>query len=163
MASTPFHGGFGLLTLHGVPKPAYRAFQLLHALGTERLVVQRTAGDAGTLELFASRRSGAITVLLYNHDVPRTPMRGETVTVELKGLRGTTGAFVERIDEEHANPHRRWIEMGSPEYPDADEVAELVSASRLQREALEPVRAPEGLSVALTVPPHGVAAVTIGT
>ena len=26
--SKPFHDGFGLLTLHGVPKPIYRAFQL---------------------------------------------------------------------------------------------------------------------------------------
>ena len=26
-ASLPFHGGFGLLNIHGIPKPAYRAFQ----------------------------------------------------------------------------------------------------------------------------------------
>ena len=37
--SVPFHGGFGLLTLHGIAKPVYRAFQLLHELGDERLLV----------------------------------------------------------------------------------------------------------------------------
>ncbi|MGH8527754.1 MAG: GH39 family glycosyl hydrolase, partial [Gammaproteobacteria bacterium] len=37
--SVPFHGGFGLLNLHGIAKPTYRAFQLLHELGTERLLV----------------------------------------------------------------------------------------------------------------------------
>ena len=31
--SMPFHGGFGLLNLHGIPKPTYRAFELLHQLG----------------------------------------------------------------------------------------------------------------------------------
>ena len=31
--SVPFHGGFGLLNLHGIAKPTYRAFELLHKLG----------------------------------------------------------------------------------------------------------------------------------
>ena len=32
--SVPFQGGFGLLNIHGIAKPAYRAYQLLHELGT---------------------------------------------------------------------------------------------------------------------------------
>jgi hypothetical protein len=32
-----FNGNFGLVNVHGVPKPAYRAFQLLHELGDELL------------------------------------------------------------------------------------------------------------------------------
>ena len=39
MAATAFQGGFGLLTLQGVPKPSFRAFELLHRLGTEALPV----------------------------------------------------------------------------------------------------------------------------
>jgi xylan 1,4-beta-xylosidase len=35
-----FHGMFGLINLHGVPKPSYRAYQLLHETGTARLQVQ---------------------------------------------------------------------------------------------------------------------------
>ncbi|WP_352595202.1 GH39 family glycosyl hydrolase [Mesorhizobium australicum] len=38
--SLPFHGGFGLMNLHGVAKPAYRAFEMLHGLGTEILSTQ---------------------------------------------------------------------------------------------------------------------------
>ena len=38
----PFHGGFGLMTVHGTPKPAYRAFQLLHGAGDKRLPVVGT-------------------------------------------------------------------------------------------------------------------------
>ena len=33
--SVPFQGGFGLLNIHGIAKPAYRAYELLHELGTE--------------------------------------------------------------------------------------------------------------------------------
>src|SRR5476651_1687358 len=29
-SSLPFHGGFGLLNIYGVPKPSYRAYELLH-------------------------------------------------------------------------------------------------------------------------------------
>ena len=38
--SVPFHGGFGLLNLHGIAKPAYRAYQLLHGLGTDLMPVE---------------------------------------------------------------------------------------------------------------------------
>ena len=40
--SVPFQGGFGLLNIHGIAKPAYRAFELLHALGTEMMPVDGT-------------------------------------------------------------------------------------------------------------------------
>ena len=33
--SVPFQGGFGLLNIHGIAKPSYRAYELLHGLGTE--------------------------------------------------------------------------------------------------------------------------------
>jgi xylan 1,4-beta-xylosidase len=51
--SVPFHGGFGLLNLHGVPKPAYRTFELLHRLGEELLPV---AGSHATVDAWVVRR-----------------------------------------------------------------------------------------------------------
>jgi len=33
----PFHDGFGLNTVVGVPKPAYRAFQMLHEIGQDKV------------------------------------------------------------------------------------------------------------------------------
>ena len=40
--SLPFHGGFGLLNIHGIAKPAYRAYELLHRVGTELLALEGT-------------------------------------------------------------------------------------------------------------------------
>jgi xylan 1,4-beta-xylosidase len=37
--AVPFQGGFGLLTFQGIAKPVYRAFELLHRLGTSLLPV----------------------------------------------------------------------------------------------------------------------------
>jgi len=36
-----FHGGFGLMAIYQIPKPTYRAFQLLHETGTERVKVTK--------------------------------------------------------------------------------------------------------------------------
>ncbi len=49
MPATAFQGGFGLLTLQGVAKPSYRAFELLHRLGVEELPVDGVARNGGCL------------------------------------------------------------------------------------------------------------------
>ena len=184
MPSQPFHGGFGLLALHGVPKPAYRAFQLLHRAGDRRLPVGATApypyclaeGDGlsgvsaaphPTLEVLATRRDHSIQVLLYNHNVPLAPIAAEAVHVALSGLTGPAAlqATVLRIDNDHANPKRRWQELGSPEYPNAAMVGELLRASELRPETLTSHRDSNSSAARgafdLTIPPHGVAALEI--
>jgi xylan 1,4-beta-xylosidase len=60
----PFHGGFGLLTVGGTPKPSYRAFQLLHGTGTERHPVKSASssdclGDVGVLATTLSSAANA--------------------------------------------------------------------------------------------------------
>lgn len=42
--TVPFHDGYGLLTVNGIPKPAYRAFQLLHRLGNSSIAAKWDAG-----------------------------------------------------------------------------------------------------------------------
>jgi xylan 1,4-beta-xylosidase len=66
--SMPFHGGFGLLNLNGVPKPVYRAFQLLHQLGTEQFPV---ADTHATVDVWMIRKGRSITVFI----TPTTPSR----------------------------------------------------------------------------------------
>ncbi len=78
--SIPFHGGFGLLNLHGVPKPVYRAFQLLHGLGRDRLPVN---GAHETVDAWIVRKDASITVLLTNHAQPRHDIATQLVEVHL--------------------------------------------------------------------------------
>jgi xylan 1,4-beta-xylosidase len=52
--SVPFHGGFGLLNLYGIAKPAYRAFQLLHQLGDELLEID---GAHSTMNAWVVRKT----------------------------------------------------------------------------------------------------------
>jgi xylan 1,4-beta-xylosidase len=156
--SVPFHGGFGLTNLHGIPKPAYRAFELLHRLGTERLPVD---GAHETVDAWVVRKGHSLTALLTNHQLPRRPVETEQVQVKLSNAPRGCYAYVERIDGAHANAKRTWREMGEPEYLSAAEVEHLQEASRVWKEPLPCAYVNESLYLDITLPPHAVAAVTV--
>jgi xylan 1,4-beta-xylosidase len=155
--SLPFHGGFGLLTLHGIAKPTYRAFELLHRLGNEQLPLE---GAHPTVDAWAARCDDQLTVLLTNHALPRQPIAAQTVHLELPGARPPQAVLLERIDDDHANARAAWLRMGAPEYPNTAQLEQLEQASRLA--ALpQPWDYHEGtLHVRIELPAHGVAALT---
>jgi xylan 1,4-beta-xylosidase len=154
----PFQGGFGLLTIHGVAKPSYRAFELLHHLGREPCLVD---GLHQTVDCWVVRRPGAVTVLLSNHALPRHPIQTEQVQVRLTGGAAPSVVIVERIDEVHANAKRCWLDMGKPEFPSSKQVEQLCEASQMTRDA-QPWKYEEGTIILdLALPPHAVAAVTV--
>jgi xylan 1,4-beta-xylosidase len=156
--SVPFHGGFGLLTLHGIPKPTYRAFQLLHGLGHERLLVD---GLHHTVDGWVVRGDRDVTILLTNHALPRHAIDTEHVQVTLAGAARARRAFAERIDRDHANPRRDWSDAGSPEYVDPAQLEHLRRASQVSREPIRWSRAGDAVRFKLTLPPHAVAALTV--
>jgi xylan 1,4-beta-xylosidase len=156
--SVPFHGGFGLLNLQGIAKPTYRAFQLLHRLGTERLAVE---GSHPTVDAWAVRDRRRLTVLLTNHGLPKKPIATEQVHVRLENAGKPLSATVERIDDCHANPRKLWREMGEPTYPTAAALERLDSASKLVREPQSWKSDAEAILLDLELPPHAVAAVTL--
>src|SRR2546430_16801725 len=78
LPSVPFHGGFGLLNLHGIPKPVYRAFELLHGLGNELLLVD---GIHHSVDAWVARKGNDVTVLLTNHALPRHLIGTEHILV----------------------------------------------------------------------------------
>jgi xylan 1,4-beta-xylosidase len=156
--SEPFHGGFGLLNLHGVPKPTYRAFELLHRLGQERLPVE---GSHPTVDAWAVRRGGSLTVLLTNHALPRQPIAVQRVRLELADAPAPRSATLERIDDGHANAPAAWVAMGRPEYLDATHVERLEAASRLMPEAPPCVYEGGTARFEFDLPPHAVAALTV--
>lgn len=42
-----------------------------------------------------------------------------------------------RIDDTHANPQARWIELGSPKVPDSGQMKDLMVASQVSSEAID--------------------------
>ena len=160
-----FHGGFGLLTVYGTPKPAFRAFQLLHEAGEERLAVNaaaitssggETCTDGGVLATVAN---GTLNLFLYNHLVSGLTGSTCTLTVTLKGPHAQVpSSFVTRIDQRNANPKAAFLAMGSPDSPSKEQIQQLESASEL---VWKPLPESEGVSIhgtseiSVEVPPHG--------
>jgi xylan 1,4-beta-xylosidase len=157
----PFHGGFGLMTLHGIPKPTYRAFELVHRLGRERLLVDGLHQTVDAWVVRDNRENRGVTVVLTNHALPRHAIDTERVQVTLVRAAEPRQAFAERIDRDHANPKREWCGAGSPEYLDPAGLEQLQTASRVSREPVRCDHADGTLRFEMTLPPHAVGAVTL--
>src|SRR5262245_2479791 len=169
LPSAPFHGGFGLMNLHGVPKPVYRAFQLLREIGTEQLLVDglHETVDCAVIrsDRATPRASGgggaSFTVLLSNHATPGHSIETERIALRIDHAPEPLRASVTRIDAEHVNPKRAWEEMGRPEYLTSKEVEKLQDASSLAEERQTWTCDGGTIRLETTLPPHGVAALTV--
>ena len=168
----PFSGSFGLQTIHGIKKPAYRLLEVLHEVGTTRLPLTVTGASAGVGGIVVTGgRRGGLDVLLFNHSVPSgtegvppTPAQPARLTIVLRGLPAEGArARIRRIDADHANPYRRWVELGSPEYPSRRQLRSIAEASELEAERLDLQRDPASGDAAftLTLPAEAVAAVHV--
>ncbi|MCT6854648.1 MAG: hypothetical protein M3Z94_08170, partial [Lactobacillus panisapium] len=149
-----FHGGFGLQTVDGIEKPVYRIFEIFHQLGTSRVKV--TADQEKTAEVLATRKANDLQLVVYNHNVPSGKIQTEKVAIDLASSQSDT-CLVQRIDDDHANPIKEWVKMGSPEYLKQDEVEQLKQAALLQNEQLT---ISDG-RLELKMPPHSCAFVTV--
>lgn len=158
LSSVPFHGGFGLLNIHGIAKPAYRAYQLLHRLGFEQLPV---AGSHATVDVWVVRGNDQVTVLATNSALPRHPIANEQVCVSLTQAARPTAVTIARIDAENANVKRCWLAMGAPEYLSVQQVQMLNGASELQYREQPWDFANGTIELTFALPAQAVAAVTL--
>ncbi|MGH8191750.1 MAG: GH39 family glycosyl hydrolase [Rhodanobacteraceae bacterium] len=154
----PFHGGFGLMNIQGIPKPAYRAFEILHRLGEERFPVE---GSHKTVQVWAVRGGDVVTVVIVNLALPKHPIEEETVEIELFGVPKIAAAQARRIDAHHANAKAKWKLQGEPRYPSPAEVDVMIEASRLQPEDVDLVVDGKALRFEITLPPQSVVSVEL--
>lgn len=154
----PFHGGFGLLTVHGIAKPAFRAFELLHQLGERQSLVD---GLHETVDCSVISKDSSVTIVLTNHTTPGHSIETEQLEIKLDNAREPVAAHIQRIDADHANPKRLWKEMGRPEYLQPKELEQLHEASRLEKER-QPISYKGGsIFLKVKLPAHAVAVITI--
>ncbi|MDR2382088.1 MAG: hypothetical protein LBE08_13150 [Bifidobacteriaceae bacterium] len=137
----PLHGGFGLITRWGNPKPTYRAFEMLNGLGDELLA--RTTGAVVSREA----GTGKVSAVVYHYpdEVARTVPPSmdaagvgrsiaeatlaqgteRDLSLAIDGLSPSSRFAVTSIDAVAGNIVAAWQAMGSP-----------LNLSRLQSEAL---------------------------
>ena len=151
MPQGQFYGGFGLLSTRGIAKPAYRAFQFLHQMGTQRLPLE-IDGD-GLVEAVATFDEGQLKILLYQHQVPLKPIQTEQVKIKLIGSSSLTRIEAQIISDDHGHAPSLWNEWGRPDHVTAEQedALHLASVPLVEHHLIN-----EQSEVELSVPAHGV-------
>ena len=129
LGGAPFYGGYGLLTVNGVAKPAYRAFEMLATAGDQRLPVKvggqewSPSPDTTPITVFATTHSsgsavGAKGLQLFasnfwpEHGATSDPRPPNATTVEVAIANLPTNiktAQLFRIDDNVTNPYTTWL------------------------------------------------------
>jgi len=161
---TPFYGGFGLMAADNIPKPTLNIFALLHKLGERRIAL------ASESALATETANGGVVVALWNYAPPTgtgpayTMPQGpagpaKTFTLEMKGVSGSAGVDVWRVDDDHGNVLKAFDAMGRPP---GDLTPEQVAKLRVAGAMAPPEHMKlKGGKLELTVPAHGLALVMV--
>ena len=151
IVKTPFYGGYGLIAERGIPKPAYNAFLTLHRLGEQRISVNSDS-------LLATKRSdGSYAIAIWNYAEPN--QKGPTRTFDLNFTgKDVKQALLYRVDDEHGDARKTYVNMGSPRYPTVKQIRDLQKAAELP--APDPMKIRDR-RLAISIPAHGLALVEI--
>jgi len=117
-----FHGGFGMINIHDIPKPTYHMFHFFSQLGTT--VLDRTPNS-----LFTRRDDGHLVGVLWNPcDRGRKAPRLECRLRLPNGVSYTARTLM--VDELNANPYRTWELLGRDRNPSRRQVELLRESAR---------------------------------
>lgn len=141
--ASAFHGNYGMLSLHGLRKPIYHAFQLLSRLGTQRVPVTGS-GLNPEVNAIATRAGERRSVLVYV--TTANEARGRLV-IRLPGV--PTGARLTRVCDGENDIIAEWRSLGAPAY--------------LTRDQQQHLHARNGLSSTSITEIDGVAQLTLDT
>ncbi len=134
-ALTPFEGGFGLINLEGIKKPAFFAYSFLNQLGDEELVNQ------DDLSWVTRDKAGGIQALFWDltdlrgNDPaddwdffrrPLVPKSKGAVTLKLHDLKpGRYHLSISRVGYEQNDAYTAYLKMGHPSQISPAQVAAL--------------------------------------
>ncbi|GCE16108.1 GH39 family glycosyl hydrolase [Tengunoibacter tsumagoiensis] len=165
-----FHGGFGMINFQGIVKPTFHAYRFLHLLGDEELY----RGEGGIFTRHS--QNNAISGLLYHYPtelttaIPtaETPADAErilrigctrTVHLELTDLMPGTPFLIEIVDEHHGFAYHIWQELGCPEHPTREQIAELKAGAWNTKKIYVSADEQGNLSLDLSLEPWSLASI----
>jgi xylan 1,4-beta-xylosidase len=151
------HGGFGLQTVGGLPKPRFHAMSLLSRLGPVELPVSLEGDGGGSLvEAWASRDRDRIAILLWNLTLDQSKAAGSpdldrTIKLTLPGVDPAWQATATRLAPNGSGDLVAVAsELGVGDWPTDEQWVELVERSRLQVDVVE--REGDELTLSLPMP-----------
>jgi xylan 1,4-beta-xylosidase len=111
--------------------------------------------------VWAIRKENQLTLLAVNHALPGHSVSTEHVEISLSEISQPQQCYIERIDEDHANPRRTWLEMGSPEYLSMLDVERLQASSQLIKEPQSWSLEGDNVNFRFDLAPHSIAVITL--
>ncbi|QXU39947.1 beta-xylosidase [Pedobacter sp. D749] len=142
----PWFAGFRDLATNGVDKPVLNVFRMFGQMKGNRVEaisnrmynlnaildssIRKPQTDIGVL---ATKAEKTAAVLLWNyHDEDKTDSK-DLISILLNKLPAKTVMVIEyRIDTENSNSYSEWKKMGSPQNPDAKQIAALEKSGQLK-------------------------------
>ena len=127
-----FHGGFGMMTQHGIPKPIFHALRLLGQAGDERLELPGALDGEVSVAAFRDEADTRLTVLATKQNLHHFAGQADPATpVEIEVELAAKPQCVQlcRIDEDHGNPLKCWQAMGEPEDMTPAQVQQVIAES----------------------------------
>ncbi len=147
----PFYGGYGLIAVDGIPKPAFNAFAMLHDLGTERIPLRSDS-------IIATRRADKSLVLAVWNYVPADQIGSpKQVEVTIEHVSQFHRVRVRLLDQDHGSALTAWEAMGRPDFPSREQQKLLRAAGQMPPAEVRPFFG----SVSLSLPAHSLALVEV--
>ncbi len=130
MLGKPFHGGFGLINNCGIPKPNFWAFKILSQLYPKRLDLPGICSEDIEYAVFTDGKN--IQILLYAQNMDY--YKNDTVKIELNINFSAKNVTAQFIDNNHCNPKKEWIAMGTPDILTPSQVRKIKESTDLKSE-----------------------------
>lgn len=118
-----FHGGFGMINIHDIPKPTYHLFHFFSQLGDRVL-------SRDPRHLFTRRDDGHLVGVLWNPNDSSRDSQSQHYRITLPRSDTPYAVRTLRVDEHHANPYRAWEMLGRHRNPSRRDVELIREASR---------------------------------
>ena len=146
---TPFHGGFGLLTIQGIKKPAFYAYKFLNRLGPTELANRDSASwitrdSAGNIQAlmwdFTNTHPGdsVHNQTYYIRDLPAAPKGKLTLRIDHMPA-GMYALEVYKVGYRTNDAYSTYLSMGKPSQlnrPEVEQIKQQNDGSPLLRELL---------------------------
>ena len=107
----PYHCGYGLLNLYGIPKPSAHAHHFAHMLDGGTILKQYARDGEGFLSV---RKGGKNLLMFWNFTHPELPETKYTLDLSQVGFKVGNKATISLVDQKHANGRAVWESLGSP-------------------------------------------------
>ena len=149
----------------GIALPPFNTYKLMRRLGEQRLEatgpVLATRGEGHSVaalvwNLAEATQPSGIPGMSHTRKVIGDAKR---YTIEFAGAHAGQAALISYVDQERGSPMRAWRAMGSPQYPNPQQVAMLRGSADIgppQRHRLDAQR-----SITIDLPAEGVALIEL--